>query len=115
MGFCGPNRANVPLLRLSLMARTSVTSLPETHVSGASDTSLNASYVGAIAVTGSTLAVGACVAGAPVVGAFGGLALASGLAYSGYCSDNDLNPLAPWGDDDSSSEIPESTDATVVA
>ena len=100
------------------MALISDNGLPETHVAGASDNSLNASYVGAIAVTGSTLAVGACVAGAPAIGVIGGVALASGLAYSGYCSDADLNPLAPWGDDDASDtsvKSDESTDATVVA
>lgn len=83
------------------MARLSVSVQPETHVSGASDNSLNASYVGAVAVTGGTLAAVTAAAGAPAIAAFGGVALAGGLAYAGYCDDSDINPLAPWGDDSS--------------
>ena len=86
------------------MARLSVSVQPETHVSGASDNSLNASYVGAVAVAGGTLAGVTAAAGAPAIAAIGGVALASGLAYAGYCDDADIDPLAPWGDDDSSVE-----------
>lgn len=97
------------------MSRISVSSLPETHVSGAADNSLNGSYIGAIAVSGSTLVVGAAVAGAPAIGAVGGIALASGLAYAGYCDDAGLDPLSPWGNDsDKSSDKPETTDASVA-
>ena len=96
------------------MAFIPETNRPGTHTSGASDNSLNASYVGAIAVGGSTLAVGAAVAGAPAIGVVGGVALASGLAYAGYCDDAGIDPLNPWGDDDASSKTTPVTDASVA-
>ena len=97
------------------MALIAQTNAPLTDVSGASDNSLNGSYIGAIAVSGSTLVVGAAVAGAPAIGAIGGIALASGLAYAGYCDDAGLDPMSPWGDDsDESSDKPETTDASVA-
>ena len=86
------------------MALIAQTNAPLTDVAGASDNSLNASYVGAVAVAGGTLAGVTAAAGAPAIAAIGGVALASGLAYAGYCDDADIDPLAPWGDDDASSK-----------
>lgn len=83
------------------MAFIAETSVPGTHTSGAADNSLNASYIGAVAVTGGTLAAVTAGAGAPVIAGIGGVALASGLAYAGYCDDAGIDPLSPWGSDDS--------------
>lgn len=83
------------------MARISVSRQSETHVSGAGDNSLNAGYSGAVALTGATLVAGSVAAGAPAIGVIGGLGLASGLAYAGFCEADGRDPLALFANDES--------------